>query len=107
MALSQEDRFNLEVLRLLLQLAWSDGAVDPKELQLVRGLGRSWTVPEPELQALVSAVEKGQRPAEPDYCLLRDRKDEVLMAARALVAADGVVRREETELLQRITTLLE
>ena len=95
---TEEDRFGLEVLKLLAQLAWVDGKVEQRERLVVQGLGRSWSVPEKDLQALLDALQAGH-PPEPDLALLRPRGDEVLEAARALVAAEGRVAEEEQRLL--------
>lgn len=104
--LSAEDRFNLEVLKLLVTVAWVDGEVDQQEARMVLGLGRSWVVPELELQHLLQAVKAGQHPGEPDYALLRPRGDEVLEAARALTLADGKPRTEELALLEKVRAAL-
>lgn len=106
MALSDEDAFNLEVLKLLLNVAWVDGEVEQHEANMLLGLGRSWTVPEAALQKLMEGLKAGKRPAEPDYALLRERADDAIQAARALVLADGKVKPEETELLKRVQAVL-
>ncbi|MEW5741971.1 MAG: TerB family tellurite resistance protein [Myxococcota bacterium] len=106
MALSDDDRFNLEVLKLLLHVAWVDGEVEQHEANMLLGLGRSWSVPEAALQQLMEGVKAGQRPAEPDYGLLRQRSDDALQAARALVLSDGKVKAEETALLKKVQAAL-
>jgi hypothetical protein len=106
MALSEDDQFNLEVLKLLLHLAWVDGAVDQAEVNMLLGLGRSWTVPEQLLQKLMEAVKAGKRPSEPNWDLLRERPDDALQAARALVLADGKVVKEEIALLKSVQAAL-
>lgn len=106
MTLSNEDVFNLEVLKLLLNVAWVDGDVEQHEANMLLGLGRSWSVPEAALQKLMEGIKAGKRPAEPDYALLRQRPDDALQAARALVLADGKVLPEETQLLKRVQAVL-
>lgn len=106
MALSAEDTFNLEVLKLLLHLAWVDGEVDQHEAQMVAGLGRSWSVPEPELKALLDDVKAGKQVGAPDWALLKTRKDDALTAARALVLSDGKVKPEESVLLKKVVASL-
>ncbi|MBE2250813.1 MAG: TerB family tellurite resistance protein [Myxococcus sp.] len=106
MALSTEDQFNLEVLKLLLHVAWVDGAVDQAEANMLLSLGRSWTVPELALQKLMEAVKAGRRPSEPNWDLLRERADDALQAARALVLADGKVQKEEIALLKNLQAAL-
>lgn len=106
MALSEEDTFNFEVLKLLLFVAWVDGEVDQHEAQMVMGLGRSWSVPEMMLQGLMDEMKAGKRTREPDWALLKTRSDDAITAARALVLADGKVKPEESALLKRVVTAL-
>ncbi|MER2565025.1 MAG: TerB family tellurite resistance protein [Myxococcaceae bacterium] len=106
MALSTDDKFNLEVLKLLLHVAWVDGAVDQTEANMLLGLGRSWSVPEVALQKLMEAVQSGRRPADPNWELLRSRSDDTLQAARSLVLADGKVQKEEIALLKSVQAAL-
>lgn len=106
MSLSDEDRFNLEVLKLLLHVAWVDGSVDQHEANMLLGLGRSWTVPELALQKLMESIKAGKKPTEPDYVMLKSRADDVLQAARALVLADGKVQAQEVELLKKVQAAL-
>jgi len=106
MALSAEDTFNLEVLKLLLFVAWVDGEVDQHEAQMVMGLGRSWSVPEPELKALMDELKAGKKTGEPDWALLKPRKDDAITAARALVLSDGKVKPEESALLKKVIASL-
>lgn len=106
MSLSAEDTFNLEVLKLLLCVAWVDGEVEQHEAQMVMGLGRSWSVPESSLQELLIDVRAGIKPGEPDWALLKTRSDDAITAARALVLADGRVKPEESALLKRVVASL-
>ena len=103
---STEDRFNLEVVKLLLKLAWVDQEVDSHEKNLIIGVARSWSVPEPELQQLLVRLEQGQPLPEPDVALLKTRADDVMTAARALVLSDGKVKKEESALLKQLAAAL-
>lgn len=106
MTLSSEDRFNTEVIKLLLQVAWSDNQVSSAERLVIWGLGRSWNVPELELQALLKQLKAGGPMPEPDLAVLRSRPDDVLEAARALAASDGHYAQDEKALLERIQARL-
>ena len=106
MGLSAEDTFNLEVLKLMLHVAWVDGEVEQHEVQMVMGLGRSWSVPEQSLQDLMVDVRAGLKPGEPDWALLKTRSDDAITAARALVLADGKVKPEESALLKKVVASL-
>ncbi|MGZ3461326.1 MAG: tellurite resistance TerB family protein [Archangium sp.] len=104
--LTAEDLFNIEVLKLMLQLAWSDGQIDVQEVGTLLGSARSWGVPETEVAALKKALEGRASPPAPDLALLRDRPDEVFEAARALIASDGRLRAAETEMLGELRVIL-
>lgn len=102
-----EDHFNTEVLKLMLQLAWSDGQIDVQEVGTILGAARSWGVPEPEVAALKKALEGGVPLPAPDLGLLRGRPDEVFEAARALIASDGKLQAAEQEMLEELRLILD
>jgi len=103
---STEDRFNIEVIKLLLQVAWVDRELTQAERLVIMGLGRSWNVPEGELHTLLDRLKAGGALPEPDLSVLRSRPDDVLEAARALCVSDGKLAEGEKALLERITTML-
>ncbi len=103
---STEDRFNTEVIKLLLQVAWSDRQLTQAEHLVIMGLGRSWNVPELELQALLGKLKAGGQLPEPDMEVLRTRPDDVIEAARALTVSDGHIAQTEKDLIARIQELL-
>ena len=98
--------FDTEVIKLLLQVAWADDEVDPREKEMIFGLARSWFVPEPELKVLMQRLDEGEPLPQPNLKMLRTRPDDVLEAARALVASDGKVAAEESVMIQQIQELL-
>lgn len=98
--------FDTEVIKLLLQVAWADDVVDPREKEMIFGLARSWFVPEPELKVLMQRLDQGVPLPQPNLKLLRTRPDDVLEAARGLVDVDGKVTTEESEMLEQIKELL-
>lgn len=101
-----DERFNVEVLKLLLQVAWADGNVDEREALALIGLGRSWSVPESELKVLRERLEKGDPLPQPDMAVLKTRPDDVLVAVRAMVFADGKLDRDEGEMVKQIADML-
>ena len=103
---STEDRFNIEVIKLLLQVAWVDRELTQAERLVIMGLGRSWNVPEGELHTLLDLLQAGGEMPQPDMAVLRARPDDVMEAARALVAADNSVAPDEKALLARIGVML-
>ena len=106
MTLSAEDRFNIEVIKLLLQVAWVDREITNAERMIVLGLGRSWSVPEAELHSLMDKFKAGGTLPEPDLEVLRTRPDDVMEAARAMCVADGKIAEGEKAMLERISSRL-
>lgn len=104
--LTADDLFNIEVLKLMLQLAWSDEQIDEREVDTILGAARSWRVPESEVASLKKLLEGKGRPPAPDLALLRDRPDEVFEAARALIACDGRMQAAEQEMLEELRVIL-
>ncbi len=104
--LTAEDDFNIEVLKLLLQLAWSDERVAPEEVGLILGAARSWGVPEAEVGALKACLDGKELLPAPDLGLLRERPDAVFEAVRALIACDGHLQAAESEMLDELRIIL-
>lgn len=102
-----EDQFNTEVLKLMLQLAWSDGQLDVQEVGTILGAARSWEVPESEVAALKKTLDSQGTPPAPDLALLRGRSDEVLEAARALIMSDGKLQAAEKEMMDELRIILD
>lgn len=103
---STDPVFNAEALKLLLQVAWADDQLDPKERAFVAGLGPAWRVPEPVMQVLLEHLDRGKPLPQPNVALLRTKPDAVIAAAEALIAADGVIDGEEMNFVDQVRELL-
>jgi uncharacterized membrane protein YebE (DUF533 family) len=103
---SDDVTFNAEALKLLLQVAWANDELDPREREFLSKLGKAWKVPPDVLATLLEALDQGKPLPQPNLVLLRTNPDRVLRAAEALVAADGVVDEMETDMLAQLRTML-
>ncbi|MCY1082928.1 tellurite resistance TerB family protein [Archangium lansingense] len=101
-----DDRFYIELLKLLLHVAWSDDELKSSEAQALIGAAQRWKVPLPELQRLERCLETGEPLPAPNLGLLRQRADEVLATVRTLIASDSEVHFSEEEMLAQIRELL-
>ena len=99
-------KFNTEVVKLLLQVAWADDEVAAREKDMIFGLARSWFVPEPELKVLMQRLDQGQPLPQPNLKMLRERADDVMEAVRGLVLSDGKVAAQESEMIKQIEEML-
>jgi tellurite resistance protein len=103
---STDPVFNTEALTLLLQVAWADDQLDPKERQFVASLGPAWSVPESVMTVLLEHLDRGRPLPQPNLKLLRTKPDAVISAAEALMAADGFIDGVEMEFMTQLRELL-
>jgi uncharacterized tellurite resistance protein B-like protein len=96
----------LELIKLLMQVAWSDLALSSKEIAVVLEAAKRWGVPENEAIDLVTAIADRRSLPAPNLALLGAVKDEAMEMAKQVVGADGVVRADEEEILAEIEGLL-
>ena len=91
---------------MLLQVAWADDTLDPKEREAVAKLGPQWGVPEETLTLLLKHLDMGKPLPQPNLALLRQHRAVVLAAAEWFVGVDGVIEESEKEFLGTIAELL-
>lgn len=98
--------FHLEVLKLLVHVAWADGAVDEGEVGVVEELGRSWRVPDAALIDIAGRMRRGEPRPPPNMQLLKSHPEEVMAAVRTVVLSDGKLDLEELDVLGTIADML-
>jgi tellurite resistance protein len=98
--------FNTEALKLLLQVAWANDELDPKEREFLEKLGKAWKLPPETLETLLQHLDQGKPLPQPDVALLRTKPEKVIRAAEALVGADGVGDMMEQQFLEELKILL-
>ncbi len=103
---NNDERFHIELLKLLLHVAWSDDEVDPREARALLGAAHRWKVPVSELQRLELCLDQGEPMPAPNLGLLRQRPDDVLATVRTLIESDTHVNLSEQEMLSQIRELL-
>jgi acetoin utilization protein AcuB len=99
-------RVDLEILKLLVQVAWADGEVDAEETDYILGLARKVGASEREMVELEHSLSRDKRLPAPDFSLLRQDPEAVLRAVKGLVASDGFVVDDEEEVIEQIRELL-
>ncbi len=98
--------FALELVRLLLQVAWADHEVAPAEAEALLAFARRSGLTDAE-QANLSAMLSGRAPLiPPNLALLKARRTEVLRAVKELLLVDLQLAKEEEDLLGQIAALL-
>ena len=98
--------FALELVKLLVQVAWADHDVAPAEAEALLAFARRSGIRDVDLQGL-SAMLSGRAPlAPPNLGLLKERRTDVLRAVKELLLSDLEVAEEEEEVLSQIAALL-
>lgn len=98
--------FALELVKLLVQVAFADHEVAPAEAEALLRFGRTNGLADEEL-AKLSDMLSGRTPlAAPNLGLLKQRRTEVLRAVKDLLLSDLSVADEEEEVLSQIAALL-
>jgi len=103
---SENAEVNVETLKLLLQVAWADDTLEPKERAEVAALGPKWNVPPATMDLLLKHLDMGKPLPQPNLTLLRQHRDVVLAAAEWFVGVDGVIDDTEKEFLVTVRQLL-
>jgi uncharacterized tellurite resistance protein B-like protein len=105
-ALTEDTIFHIEVVKLLLQMAWSDDELDPEEREQIRGAAIKWGVPPADLRILLERLDEGEPLPSPNLKMLRKKPDVAIAAARRLMLADGKIAQGEADMLAQIKDLL-
>jgi uncharacterized tellurite resistance protein B-like protein len=98
--------FALELVKLLVQVAWADHDVAPAEAEALLAFARRSGLNDAELADL-SAMLTGRAPlSPPNLGLLKPRRTDVLRAVKELLLSDLHVAEEEEDVLDQIAALL-
>lgn len=98
--------FRIEVLKLLLQVAWADHEIQPEEAQSIRDIARQYRLDDEQLAELERYLAGDEPLPAPNLGVLRDRKQEVMLAVQTLLLSDLQVVAEEREILAEIDAML-
>lgn len=103
---TRRDVFELEVVKLLLQVAWADHDVTPEETEALMQRARAIGLSQAHVAELGTYL-RGEAPLPPpNLGLLRARRAEVLKHVKRVLVADLHVGDEESEILREISGLL-
>jgi uncharacterized tellurite resistance protein B-like protein len=101
-----DQAFALELVKLLLQVAWADHEVAPTEEAALLEIARRFGLSEAEQGRVRSMLRREVPLSPPDLGLLRGRRTEVLRAVKQLLLTDSHVAEEEEEVLAELASLL-
>ncbi|NTX08162.1 TerB family tellurite resistance protein [Myxococcus sp. CA051A] len=103
---SPDSRFQIEVLKLLLQVASGDEGVSRQEIDHIMDTARGMSVPLPELAELAKCLQNGIPLPAPNLGVLRSNPQAVVEATHALISSDGHIHPSEIEMLRQIREML-
>ncbi len=103
---SSQPDVNVETLKLLLQVAWADDTLDPKERETVVSLGPKWGIADEVMTELIKYLDLGKPLPQPNLALLRQHRAEVVAAAEWFIGVDGVIEESEKDFVVTVKELL-
>jgi len=104
-ALNEDVR--LEVLKLLVQVAWADDRLALKEVEVMRRIALALGASVGARMALERWLTQMEPLPPPNLDMLKPHKDSVLRAVGSVVKADGEISDAEEEVLSLVRELLE
>ena len=103
---SVRDVFALEVIKLLLQVAWADDEVAPEEAELLIAQAGRAGLAEEQIAELRTYLSGDAPLPPPNLGRLKERRVEVLRQVKSMLQSDLTVAPEEDAILEQISTLL-
>jgi hypothetical protein len=101
-----DDRLNLEILGLLLQVAWADDEITAEETEQILERARAANLTGEHLDRIAACLRGEATLPPPDLGYLRAHKDEALEAVAQLMGADSKLVSDEENALAQIKELL-
>ena len=102
----EEERLNLEILKLLMQVAWADHDLAEDEVAHVAEVARGAGLGDKAVSILEERLRGEGKLPPPDLGFLRKHRETALAAAERLIHADSHVSDDEESLLEQIRELL-
>lgn len=101
-----EESVALELLKLLLQVAWADDKLHELEVETLQQLADALLPSDRHFEAVHAWIEGSLPLPSPDLQLLRAHQDEVLLEAKRVMFADKDFAQEEGAMLAQLQQLL-
>ena len=100
------ERVAVELLKLMVQLAWADHEVVPDESIFILDIAERVGASEFDMELFRQCLRDEAALPAPDLALLRHHKDAAMEAARQVISIDGRIARDEREMLAQLEELL-
>ena len=103
---ADEERLNLEILKLLIQVAWADQEIAEDERALLEERARASGLGDDAVATLQRFLATEAKLPAPDFGFLRAHREQAIAAAEKMVHSDDSVSESEEEVLGEIRILL-
>jgi hypothetical protein len=103
----EQERLNLEILKLLMQVAWADHDLSDDEVGHLVEVARVGGLGEKAVSTVEALLRGDGRLPPPDLGFLRKHPDVALAAAERMIRADDEVSADEEALVEQIRQLLQ
>lgn len=103
---SDSEEVNVEIVKLLLQVAWADDTLDDQERAAVATLCKQWGLPDETTAWLLQHLHLGKPLPQPNMALLKAHRQAALQAAEWFIGVDGVIEDSEKDFVTTVEQLL-
>jgi hypothetical protein len=101
-----EPNISLEVVKLLLQVAWADHDVADAEAEAILDFARRHALGPSDLAAVEAALKAGASLPVPNLGALKPHRERVLGELHELLVRDLHVSDEEASIVEQVSSLL-
>ena len=101
-----EPNLALELVKLLLQVAWADDDVKPAEADALLAYAKRCSLPDEQLVLLADCLAGRAPLPSPNLGFLKEHRLDVLRAVKDLLLSDLHIAEEEEQVLAQISELL-
>lgn len=105
--MSDNKQLDLEILKLLLQVAWADHEVSADEIDHILEHATEAEMDADTVELLASCLRGERQLPAPDLGMLRAHKERALIAAHKLIMSDETAGDDEKQTFHEIKALLE
>lgn len=95
----------MEIIKLLIQVAWADDQVTPEELAHITEFATKAGMSPEQLGILRQYLDASLPPPIPDFAFLKSHKEDVLLSVMQLIASDDIEDSEQ-EIMAEIEIML-
>lgn len=103
----EQERLNLEIVKLLMQVAWADSELADEEVAHIAEVARSGGLGDKAVAAVESLLRGDSKLPPPDLGFLRKHADVALAAAERMVRSEDGASDDDAAIVEQIRQLLQ